>query len=206
MIIWGWVMRKIFYLLLIISISCTGCLKQETKSSTKKIAVTKTYENQTKTSLSPTGKYRAEAYGTNHGITYGGLYPYEGIRVVEVDSGEVLWKMSGYYVVNFTWSVDGRYVGIYYEGRICGDSIVFDTQDKKVILLPKLSDIAPHYGEKVRPQAPEKRPDPYFIISGWQKPETVIVDFKWAKEIQVDENPFKGQFTYNIKTKKVSYK
>lgn len=112
----------------------------------------------------------------------------------------------GYYVVNFTWSPDGRYVGIYYEARIYGESIVYDTKDRKVISLPSLNDIAPHYGEGVKPRAPENRPDPYFRVSGWENEETVIVDFHWTKEVEEDEEGFNGQYTFNLKTKVVYYK
>lgn len=157
--------------------------------------------NEILTSLSPDGKYRAEAYGTNTNITAGGLFPYEGIRVVNADNDDVIWKMEpGYYVVNFLWSPNGRYLGIYYEARTWGESFVFDIEDKKVITLPKLVDVAPHYGEQVKPQ--ENRPDPYFKITGWKNTETVIVEIQWNKE---NADYFNGQYTFNIKTNAVVY-
>lgn len=153
-------------------------------------------KNPTITSLSPTGKYRAEAYGTITTITAGGLFPYEGIRVLSTDNDEVLWKMEpGYYTVDFSWSPDGRYVGISYEARIYGESIIFDTKEKKLISLPTLADIAHHYSENVKAQ--DNRPDPYFSIAKWENEETVIVDFRWSK---TDGGYFNGQYTFNIKT------
>jgi hypothetical protein len=158
-------------------------------------------ENQTLTSPSPDGKYRAEAYGTNTSITAGGLFPYEGIRILNVSNDEVIWQMTGYYTVDFLWSPDCRYVGIYYMARIWGESIIVDINNKKSILLPALNEIAAHYGESVKPQ--ENRPDPYLKISGWKDAETVIVDFQWSKE---DGEYFNGQYTFNIKTNTVVYK
>ncbi|KUO71011.1 MAG: hypothetical protein APF77_15030 [Clostridia bacterium BRH_c25] len=195
-------MKRVLLIIIAVAILCVGCGKKESQSNIENVIQDTTPKNETKTSLSPTGKYLAEAYGTITTITAGGLYPYEGIRVLDADNDEVLWKMEpGYYTVDFTWSPDGRYVGIYYEVRVYGESIVFDTKDKKLISLPKLVDIAPHYSESVKPQ--ENRPDPYFSIAGWKNVETVIVDFRWSKE---DGEYFNGQYTFNMKTHTVSYK
>ena len=194
-------MKKAILLIIAVTILCVGCTKKESQLSIENIIQDSTPKNQTKTSLSPTGQHLAEAYGTITTITAGGLYPYEGIRVIDADNDEILWKMEpGYYTVDFTWSPDGRYAGIYYEARIYGESIIFDTKDKKLISLPTLDDIAPHYGESVKPQ--KNRPDPYFSIAGWENEETVIIDFRWSKE---DGEYFSGQYTFSIKTHTVSY-
>jgi len=154
-------------------------------------------QNETVTSFSPDGKYRAEAYGTNTAITAGGLYPYEGIRIISTENDDVIWEMeSGGYTVSFTWSPDSRYAGIYYTGRIWGESIIVDIVNKETISLPELDEIAARYNESEKPQ--ESRPDPYFEIRGWEDPQTVIVDFSWTKE---NGEEFSGQYTYNIKTK-----
>jgi len=156
-------------------------------------------QNETIISLSPDGKYRAEAYGTITEITAGGLYPYEGIRILSIDNDDVIWNMEpGGYTVSFIWSPDSRYAGIYYTGRIWGESIVVDIKNKKSISLPELDEIASYYGASVKPQ--ESRPDPYFEIRGWEDAETVIVDFRWTT---VDGEEFNGQYTFNIKTSTV---
>lgn len=158
-------------------------------------------ENETITSLSPDGKYRAEAYGTITEITAGGLYPYEGIRILKTDNEDVIWELkAGGYTVNFIWSPDSQYVGIYYTGRIWGESLIVDINAKEQIDLPTLEEIASHYGDSVKPQ--EDRPDPYFEIRSWKDPESVIVDFRWTKE---NGEEFTGQYTFNIKTNEVIY-
>ena len=195
-------MKKVLLIIIAVAILCVACVEKESQPNVENVIQDTTPKNETKTSLSPTGKYLAEAYGTITTIPAGGLYPYEGIRVLDTDNDEVLWKMEpGYYTVDFTWSPDGRYVGIYYEARIYGESVVFDTKDKKLISMPTLVNIAPHYSESVKPQ--EDRPEQYFSITGWENAETVIVDFRWSKE---DGEYFKGQYTLNMKTHIVSYK
>ncbi|MTI58047.1 hypothetical protein [Geosporobacter ferrireducens] len=195
-------MKKVFIIFFAFIILCVGCVEKEKQSNIESIIPDTNPKNQTKTCLSPTGEYRAEAYGTVTTITAGGLYPYEGIRVLQVDNDEIIWKMEpGYYTEDFAWSPDGRYVGIYYEARTYGESIVFDTKYKKLISLPVLTDIASYYGESVKPQ--ENRPDPYFSIAGWENEETVVVDVRWSKE---DCEYFNGQYTFNMETHNVSYR
>ena len=195
-------MKKVILIISTVAILCIGCVEKANQSNVENVMQDTIPKNQTKTSLAPTGKYRAEAFGTITTITAGGLYPYEGIRVLDVDNDEVLWKMEpGYYTVDFIWSPDGRYVAIYYEARIYGKSIVFDTKDKKLISLPTLAKIASHYSESVKPQ--ENRPDPYFSIVRWENAETGVVDFRWSKE---DSEYFNGQYIFNVKTLTVTHK
>lgn len=195
-------MRKVLLLILTALILCSSCDKKETLSDRAIAPQASIPENQTQISLSPDGKYRAEAYGTDTGITAGGLFPYEGIRVIDAANDNIIWKMEpGYYTVSFSWSPDSRYIGIYYEARIWGKSIIFDVTKENVISLPSLADIASHYDDSVKPQ--ENRPDPYFKITGWEDPETIIVDFRWNMK---DADYFNGQYTFNIKTNTVCYK
>jgi hypothetical protein len=159
-------------------------------------------ENENITSYSPDGKYIGEAYGTITEITAGGFFPYEGIRILNVDDDDVIWEMKpGGYEISFIWSPDSQYVGIYYTGRTWGESIVVDIKGEKSISLPKLEEIVSHYGESVKPE--ESRPDPYFEICGWKDSKTVIVDFRWTK---VDGEKFNGQYTFNVKTNEVVYR
>ncbi|HEY8420680.1 MAG TPA: hypothetical protein VIL05_02915 [Thermoclostridium sp.] len=47
-------------------------------------------KNESVISVSPDGKYRAEAYGAITDVTAGGLFPYEGIRILNVVDDEVI--------------------------------------------------------------------------------------------------------------------
>lgn len=194
-------MSRVLFIIIFVAILCPGYVANGKQSGIVDITQEMKQRNETKTSLSPNGKYRAEAYGTITSITAGGLFPYEGICVLNVDNGDVIWKMEpGYYVVNFLWSPDSHYIGIYYEARIWGESIVFDIMNKKLISLPKLEDIALYYDNSVKPQ--RNRPDPYFEISEWLNAETVVVDFHWNKE---DGEVFNGQYIFNLSTNTASY-
>lgn len=195
-------MKKALFIIFFVAFLSSSCNKEVNQTNMVNATQETNPKNQIQASLSPNGKYRAEAFGTNTNITAGGLYPYEGIRILNTDNGEVIWKMEpGYYSVGFAWSPDSRYLGIYYEARTWGESIVFDTKDKKSIPLPALNDIAPHYGESVKPQ--ENRPDPYFRAAAWENAEILVVDFHWIKG---DGENFNGQYTFNVKTNAILYK
>jgi hypothetical protein len=125
-------MSKVLLMILTVIFLCGGCIAKGHNQAEATQPPTALPQNQTKTAFSHDGKYRAEAYGTVTTITAAGLYPYEGIRVVDTSNDEVIWKMEpGYYVVDFVWSGDDRYVAIYYGARIYGESIVLDVQNKK---------------------------------------------------------------------------
>ena len=191
-------MRAANLIFIFIIISLTLLLMASCSKATNEVKD----ENEAITSLSPDGKYCAEAYGTITEITAGGLQPYEGVRIVDLENHEVIWKMEpGGYEVCITWSPDSRYVGIYYEGRIWGESIIVDTKVKKPISLPSLDEVASICDEDAKPE--ESRPDPYFKICGWEDSETVIVNFRWTKE---DGEEFSGQYEYNVKTKEIVLK
>jgi len=178
-------------------LSISGCLNSTNATENDDGVL----QNEPIISVSPDGKYRAEAFGTITEITAGGLFPYKGVRIISVDKEEVIWKMEpGGYTVSFTWSPDCKYVGIYYTGRIWGESIVVDVNEMKHISLPELDEVASHYDASVKPQ--EDRPDPYFEIQGWKDSETVIVNFRWTK---ADGDEFSGWYTFNVKTNEAAY-
>jgi len=175
--------------------------EREEQANITDTAQEKPTQNETIVSFSPDGKYRAEAYGRIDGITAGGLFPYEGIRILSVDNGDVIWEMEGGYTVSFTWSPDSRYAGIYHTGRTWGESVVIDVKDKKAISLPGLDGVASRYDVCAMPQ--EDRPDPYFEICGWEDSETIIVNFRWTK---IDGEEFNGKYAFNVKTNEMFYR
>jgi hypothetical protein len=73
---------------------------------------------------------RIESFGVNKGITAGGMYPAEGLRMVDTASEQVPWLTTpGYYNHSFLWSPDNRYEGINFETRISGGTFIVDTQN-----------------------------------------------------------------------------
>jgi len=53
--------------------------------------------------VSPDGKWEIVQEGINEGATSGGLYPCERVKIVNRDSGEVLWEADGAYLIHAAW-------------------------------------------------------------------------------------------------------
>jgi hypothetical protein len=151
-------------------------------------------ENETLRVVSPDGKYRAEAYGTNKSITAAGLYPYEGLRVIRSSDEVVIWSGEGYYIVEFIWSSNSKYVAVYGEARIYGECFVVDAEAGEAIGLPSLNDISGQLDAASQPAA--NRPDPYFKAVGWVNDTTLRVNFRWMA--QEDERIVSGTYEYDI--------
>jgi beta-lactamase regulating signal transducer with metallopeptidase domain len=144
---------------------------------------------------SPDGTYRAEAYGTNKGVTAAGLYPYEGLRVVRNSDDAVLWRGSGYYEAEFLWSGDSRYVAVYGEARTYGTCFVVDARTGNAVELPGLTSVAEHLDAGAQPDG--GRPDPYFRALEWQDDTTLRVSYRWTSAEGKDVS---GSYTFNIAT------
>lgn len=59
--------------------------------------------------VSPDGKWEIVQEGVNEGITSGGLYPCETVKIVNRDSGEVLWEEDGAYLIHAAWQRDSKF-------------------------------------------------------------------------------------------------
>ncbi|WP_027088054.1 hypothetical protein [Cohnella panacarvi] len=143
---------------------------------------------------SPDGKFVIETYGENKGITAAGLYPVEGIRLIDQSSGATIWSMPGYYVQEFKWSPDSRYVSVYHEARIWGGTVVVDAKDGSEFSLPGMDDVAKQW--KGKTTVSDNRPDPYFKFADWVDDTHVNVTFTWMG--QNSEN-YVGNYVYDIK-------
>ena len=134
---------------------------------------------------SPDGKFLAETYGVYTNITAGGLYPAEGIRIVELSSDQTLWKMQGYYGTDFLWSSDSRYLAVYYMARIYGFTVIIDTTDFSEIQVPLPNEL--------QSDMQEFRPDPYIKASEWIDNETILITFEYT---DTDYNQISGTLTF----------
>lgn len=77
---------------------------------------------------SPDGKYTVRLEGVNEGVTAAGLDPSECIRIVETDSGDVVWETDGAYTVAVQWSSDGKYAAIARAARTWEEILVVETE------------------------------------------------------------------------------
>ena len=147
---------------------------------------------------SPNGQFIIETYGENKGITAAGLYPVEGIRLIDQSSGDQIWSMLGYYAQEFKWSPDSRYVSVYHEARIWGGTVIVDTKDGSELNLPGMDDVVEQW--KGTTTASDNRPDPYFKAADWLDDNHLNVTFTWFG--QHSENYF-GNYVYDIVRRKM---
>lgn len=144
--------------------------------------------------LSFNGIYRIETFGVNKSITAAGLYPVEGIRLMDTASEQVQWSTTpGYYNNSFLWSPDDRFVGVNFESRISGGTYVVDTQNMSEIVLPYLQEVQQNWD--VETTVHENRPDPYFNIVEWLNSSQVSVAFQWTG---LEAKEYSGSYTYDV--------
>jgi hypothetical protein len=156
------------------------------------------------TKYSPDGKFLIEGYDLDFENNTSGLYPVREIRIVEVDSSLVVWKMEGLFLLyqepQFIWSPDSRYVSVAYGGRIWASALVVDTIDMSQNQLPDLAELTALF-----PDFPpnNNRPDPYVIPQQWLDEVMIEVKFSWYSDnesIDSEHGQFSGLYVFNVQT------
>ncbi len=143
---------------------------------------------------SPNGRFRLETYGVNLDITAAGLYPANGIRLIDTEKSKVVWSMSpGYYRTGFWWSSDSRHAAIYYEARTYGTTAILDTETMEVTELPAIAELQKQTKTDITER--DVRPDPYFEAAGWKDDRWVEIGFQWTG--QTTEN-VSGRFLFDV--------
>jgi len=148
---------------------------------------------------SPDGNYRIETYGTNRNVTAGGLFPAEGIRLLNIAAERTEWSMPGYYTQSFLWSPDSRYVSVSYMARIWGGTIVVDTSDFSEIGLPGLDEIRKRWDGTTTVN--EYRADPYTEAAEWLDDTRLSVKVKWSGSDSID---YSGTYVYDVSTRELT--
>lgn len=156
-------------------------------------------ENETIRVDSPDGTYRAEAYGTNKNITAAGLYPYEGLRIIRNADEKVIWSGSGYYLVDFLWSSNSKYVAVNGTARIYSECFIVAADTGEIIGLPDMAVISSKLDAASQPAS--NRPDPYFEAAEWVNDSTIRVNYRWTA--QEGEKEVSGKYEYDIVTGKL---
>ncbi|RXZ77428.1 hypothetical protein EBB07_31180 [Paenibacillaceae bacterium] len=143
--------------------------------------------------------YRIESFGVVKDITAGGLYPAEGIRLVDTETEQELWSMSpGYYVQSYLWSPNNRYVAVYLETRISGETFVVDTKTMTKIPLPLIEQV--RNSLKTNTTVNESRPDPYFRFMNWLDDDQLSVTFQWSG---TGSDGYEGIYVHNVTENKL---
>jgi hypothetical protein len=165
----------------------------------KEESVDEVHVNQS-TATSSDGSYRIESFGMIKDITAGGLYPAEGIRLVEIETGQELWSMSpGYYAQTYLWSPNNRYVAVYAETRISGETFIVDTKTMTKILLPNIEQVRIKLNTNMTVN--ESRPDPDFRFINWLDDDHLSVAFQWTG---IGSDGYEGIYIHNITDNKLS--
>lgn len=145
--------------------------------------------------------YRIETNGIDFDNPISGLYPAKEIRLIDTDTGKVLWSMDpGYLKTSFAWSPDGRYVAISYLARIYSETIVLDTKDMSLVTLPGINELAAKLDKQFAPR--ENRPDPYIWLYKWtynQSPQLQL-SFEWTAQ---DDKQVQGGVYYDVSTREI---
>jgi len=148
---------------------------------------------------SPDGRFRLETFGVNVDITAAGLYPANGIRLVDRATARIPWSMSpGYYRTGFQWSPNSRYAAVYYEARIYGETIILDTETMEVIELPDIVELQKLTKSDITER--DFRPDPYFEAIRWIDDRWVEIGFRWTGQTMEE---ISGQFLFDVQDKSV---
>lgn len=158
-------------------------------------------DNETISKTSPDGLYTIEMYGTYTGITAGGLYPYEAIQLIRVEDDSVIWSSDyGYYMADFLWSEDSRYVAVNGMARCYSVSFLVDTSNGEIIDLPDYPTISAHY--EFLKQYGTDFSYLYLRVSKWNDNNTVTLEFHGESDTEED---ISGSYTYQLETEEINY-
>lgn len=121
-------MKYKYLLSLLLALSLTSCAAQTIPEPTPEPeapAITVApIEGQ---ALSPDGKWEVLQEGVSEGVTSGGLYPCETVKLVDRDSGEVLWEEGGAYQIHAAWPEGSEFAVIARTARTWTEVTVVST-------------------------------------------------------------------------------
>lgn len=88
--------------------------------------------------VSPDGAWEVIQEGVNEGVTSGGLYPCETVKLVDRDSGEVLWEEDGAYLIHAAWPEGSEFAVVARTARTWTEVTVISTESGSAcpVLLP----------------------------------------------------------------------
>ena len=188
----------IVLIFLVLSTACNNQAEPELPSNGNDIS------NSVGREYSSDGRFLIEGYDVDSEGSVSGIFPVREIRIIEVDSDQVVWKMEElvmlYQEPPFIWSPDDKYVCVAYGGRTWGSALVVNTTDMSQQQLPYLTELAPLF-----PDFPPRgfRPDPSIIPQQWHNEVMIEVNFTWYSENAFPYNEgrqFLGKYMFNVQT------
>ena len=148
-------------------------------------------------SVSPNKKYCIESVDIAGGGHGGGGDRYLGeTRIMDMNTGEVLWEDSGCQRERYLWSDDSEYVARQYSGRIWTDISIIDTGTFEVNVLPRSEEILSHANIAAAPASGLYE----IIIDIWLSDTVIKIDFGW-----LDDGGYWIQGSYNYSVSEKSF-
>jgi hypothetical protein len=125
------------------------------------------------------GKKRIESIGMNEDGP-SGLHALTEMRIIDLQTGGVLWRDTANLNNKFIWSENNRFVSAENSGRQWTQTVIIDTATFETINLPDANDIL-----KAEPGCSPPNPNApviSFKAQGWDAQETVTISFEWLTE------------------------
>ena len=141
---------------------------------------------------SPDGTKRIESAGMYEDGP-SGLHALQEMRIIDMNTGALLWSRNSNLSNVFLWSEDSRYAAIQYAGRQWIQTDIGDTRDFGVIQTPYIDAIltqAPLVGK-----ADPSDPMPLFTVESWPSASTLRVHFLWSTQ---EGTRVEGSYDYDV--------
>ncbi len=146
---------------------------------------------------SPDGKMRIESVGMQvHGDGPSGLYALREMRIINMQTGDVLWTDDSHLNNKFSWSENSRYVAAECSGRQWSQSSIIDTVGFTVVVMPNIDEI-----RRIKPEAAEPNlfvAMPLIRIVKWINPSVLLVHFEWMTN---NSTLVTGEYEYDMISK-----
>lgn len=147
---------------------------------------------------SPDGKLRMESIGM-YMDGPSGLHALKEIRMIDINTGDVLWSSESLLLNNFIWSPDSRFVSVQQGGRTWMSTMVIDTNDMSVIKLPEVEDI--FIIDANLPKAMGGYTE--FRASEWVNDTRIRIGFEWTTNTGDEVH---GVYEYDVLTHEIDLK
>lgn len=142
---------------------------------------------------SPDGKYRAESVGMSED-SISGLIPLKEMRVMDLESGTILWSDTGFLNNRFLWSPDGNYLAIRYSGRKWTETKIIKIETWSEMSNPNINDLLLIVGKEA---ALDDAGLTVIEPLKWETDNSLLLKAEW--DTNTGEK-VTGEFKYNIQT------
>lgn len=141
---------------------------------------------------SPSGEFRIESLGM-YLDGPSGLHELEEMRVIDLESGDVLWSEDSFLDNRFLWSPNSQYVAIQYSGRTWTESKIIKSYVWSAISVPTQEEILPLCQEFSPPS--ENAGGVKLEPQKWLHDNILLFDVSWITDVGTE---VKGTIEFNV--------